>query len=401
MLTFAIDFFVMNIAYILNATILSGGATKAFLNMLEGLLPYGIHPFVVVPDDEGVTQELKAKRIPTLVVNYRSSAYPSFHTVKERLLFIPKLVARIIVNFKATKAIEAFVKRNKIDLIHSNTGIVRIGFDAAQKAGIPHIYHIREYGDLDFGIHYFPRRKSFFWQLGSPHCYSICITKDIQRYYNQQATDTSRIIYDGVFSSLKVIPTDNSKNYFLYAGRIQPAKGLDQLLLAYKRYANLNDQPLPLKVAGSNSDDAYYKRQIQFIKENELTDKVELLGECDNIALLMRQARALIIPSRNEGFGFCMPEAMQQGCLCIAHNTGGTKEQLDNALEMAGQEIALRYETVEQLAGLLSEVAYYPVSYYDDFTEKAFVVVNQLYTKENHAKKVYEFYNDILNDTNH
>ena len=92
----------MNIAYILNATVLSGGATKAFLNMLERLLTYGVHPFVVVPDDKGVTQELKARKIPTLVVNYRSSAYPSFHTAKERILFIPKLIARIIVNFKAT-----------------------------------------------------------------------------------------------------------------------------------------------------------------------------------------------------------------------------------------------------------------------------------------------------------
>ena len=391
----------MNIAYILNATVLSGGATKAFLNLLDGLLPYGIHPFVVVPDNEGVTQELKARRIPTLVVNFRSSAYPSFHTMKERLLFIPKLGARMIVNFKATKAVEAFVKRNKIDLIHSNTGIVRIGFDAALKAGIPHIYHIREYGDLDFGIHYFPRRRSFFRQLDSPHCYSICITKDIQRYNNQQGTDTSRVIYDGVFNSLDVMPTAPAKNYFLYAGRIQPAKGLDQLLLAYKHYTDLNDQSLPLKVAGSNSDDAYYKQQIQFIRENKLTGKVELLGECDNIALLMRQARALIIPSRNEGFGFCMPEAMQQGCLCIARNTGGTKEQLDNALDMTGREIALRYESTEQLAELLSEVANHPVSYYDDFTQKAFGVVNQLYTKENHAEKVYEFYNDILNDKNH
>ena len=111
----------------------------------------------------------------------------------------------------------------------------------------------------------------------------------------------------------------------------------------------------------------------------------------------MREARALIISSPFEGFGFCMPEAMQQGCLVIGRNTSGTKEQLDNALEMTGQEIALRYETTEQLAGLLSEVADNPLSHYDNYTQKAFDVVNQLYTKENHAKKVYEFYNAILN----
>ena len=386
----------MNVAYILNATVSSGGATKAFINMLEGLLPHNVHPFVVVPDYKGVTQELKARNIPTLVVNYRSSAYPTFLTMKERLLFLPKLLARIFVNYKATKAVEAFFKENRIDLVHSNTGVVRIGFDAAQKAYIPHIYHIREYGDLDFAIHYFPRKQSFYKQLNVQHSYSICITKDIQRYHHQQERPTSRVIYDGIFDSQELMPENNAKDFYLYAGRIQPAKSLDQLLLAYKCYAEQSRHPLPLKVAGSNSNNAYYKEQIRFIKDNKLTDKVELLGECDNIASLMRQARALIIPSRNEGFGFCMPEAMQQGCLCIARNTGGTKEQLDNALEMTGREIALRYENTEQLAGLLSEVANHQASAYDDYTENAFKVVNQLYTKEIHAKRVFEFYNDIL-----
>ena len=390
----------MNIVYILNATILSGGATKAFMNMLEGLLSYGINPFVVVPDDEGITQELKARKIHTLVVNYRPSTYPDFRTLKERLLFIPRLVARIILNFNATKAVEVFIKENRIDLVHSNSSVIRIGFDAAQKAKIPHIYHIREYGDLDFGYHYFPRKKSFIRQLSAEHSYSICITKDIQKYNNQQGTDTSRVIYDGVFNSQAELSEAPIKQYFLYAGRIQPAKGLDQLLLAYKQYTDLNDQPLPLKVAGSNSDDFYYKQQVQFIKDNKLMGKVELLGECDDIGLRMKQARALIIPSPNEGFGFCMPEAMQQGCLCIARNTGGTKEQLDNALDMTGCEIALRYESTEQLAELLSEVTNHPVSHYNDLTQKAFAVVNHLYTKENCAKKVHEFYNNILNDTN-
>jgi glycosyltransferase involved in cell wall biosynthesis len=390
----------MNVAYILNATIPNGGATKAFLNTLDGLLPYGIHPFVVVPDNEGVAQELKARGIPTLVVNYRPSAYPYFLTIKQRLLFIPRLVARIVVNFKATKAVAAFFKENRIDLVHSNTSVVRIGFDAAQKVGIPHIYHLREYADR-IGYYYFPTKDTFFHQLEKSNGYTICITKDIQSYYRQSNKNASRVIYDGVFFEVDTMPTSHSKDYFLYAGRIHPAKGLRELLEAYCSYIRKNNHPLHLKVAGSNGDHAYYKSQLNFIKHNGLTDYVDLLGDRDDIASLMREARALIVSSPFEGFGFCMPEAMQQGCLCIARNTGGTKEQLDNAKEMTGREIALRYETTEQLAEALSEVANHPASYYADYTETAFKVVNQLYTKETNAKKVYEFYNDILNGKNH
>ena len=66
----------------------------------------------------------------------------------------------------------------------------------------------------------------------------------------------------------------------------------------------------------------------------------------------MRQAKAIIIPSHNEGFGRCMPEAMFNGCLCIGHDTGGTKEQMDNGTEATGEDIALRYQTEDQLTDI-------------------------------------------------
>ena len=387
----------MNIAYILNATIANGGATKAFLNMLDGVMQYGVKPFVVVPDKDGVYSELQKRHIPTLVVTYRPCAYPYFNTMKQRLMFIPKMAARIIVNHKATNILTAWLKENVIDIVHSNTGVVRIGFDAARKMGIPHIYHIREYRDLDFGMNYFPTSKTFYQQLEKPNSYTICITKDIQYYHKQCGRDVSKVIYDGVLSKMPAMPVGQHKDYFLFAGRIQPAKGLRELLEAYRSYICKEGHPLKLKVAGSNGDDAYYQSQLKFVKDNGLTTFVEFLGNRNDITTLMREARALIVSSPFEGFGFSMPEAMQQGCLVIGRNTSGTKEQLDNALEMTGQEIALRYETTEQLASLLSEVANHPTSHYDNYTRTAFDIVNQLYTKENHAKKVYDYYINILN----
>jgi glycosyltransferase involved in cell wall biosynthesis len=87
---------------------------------------------------------------------------------------------------------------------------------------------------------------------------------------------------------------------------------------------------------------------------------------------------------------------MQQGCLVIGRNTSGTKEQLDNALTMTGKEIALRYETDQQLANLMTEITNHDFSFYDNYTRLAFYIVNQLYTKETNAKKIYALYNDIL-----
>ena len=110
----------------------------------------------------------------------------------------------------------------------------------------------------------------------------------------------------------------------------------------------------------------------------------------------MTQARAIVIPSRHEGFGFCMPEAMLNGCLVIANNVGGTKEQLDNGLELEGQEIALRYETVEDLTRLLLEVSSHSKEDYIPYIERAYHTVNSLYSLKRHAAEVYSFYQEIL-----
>ena len=63
---------------------------------------------------------------------------------------------------------------------------------------------------------------------------------------------------------------------------------------------------------------------------------------------------------------------------------------------MTDQEIALRYESTEQLAALLTEVDQKAPAFYDSYTRKAFDVVNKLYTKEQNAKEVYQLYCSIL-----
>jgi glycosyltransferase involved in cell wall biosynthesis len=149
-------------------------------------------------------------------------------------------------------------------------------------------------------------------------------------------------------------------------------------------------------VAGGSADEVYYRKQLRYVKENNLSDLVDFLGNRNDVAELMAQSRALIVSSPFEGFGFCMPEAMQQGCLVIARNTSGTKEQLDTALELTGQEIALRYDSADELASILKEVGTRSEEYYQGYREKAFEVVNRLYTRENNSKEVYYFYKEIL-----
>lgn len=392
----------MNIAYILNSTSRNGGATKAFKQMLSGLMQKGINPIVIVPNKNGAYKDLTEMGVPVFSTPFRTHTYPNNRTLREKALFLPRLVARLIINHMATRTVVNILHKYAIDIVHTNVGPVNIGFGAAQELGIPHIYHIREYGDLDFGLKYIPSNRHFHRQLDEiPLSYSICITKDIQAHHRQLGKPTSRIIYDGVHVKMDSIPkTKSHKDYFLFAGRIQSAKGVDTLLEAYGMYKSQTDNPFPLHLAGGIVDNFYMKKLSAIITKYGIESHVKFLGDCDNIKDLMLGARAIIISSPFEGFGLCLAEAMFLGCLTIGRNTTGTKEQYDNGLQMTGEEIGLRYNTTEELASLLMEVGTCPPEKYQPYIERAFRVVNTLYTQENNVNEIERFYQDIMASEN-
>lgn len=388
----------INIVYVLSSTTPFGGGTKSFLTLLDGMLKKGIKAYIIAPDCFGIVPELKKKGAEIIILDYRYSIYPYLHTFKDYFLFFPRLIARKWLNRKAATLLADILKDKNISLIHTNVSVIDIGFRAAKKLGIPHLWHIREYADKDFDMHYFPSKAFFRKQIKDyKKSYTVCITKDIQFHHQLELFPRSRVIYDAIFSdSLPNSLTISSKQQFLlFAGRIEPSKGLDVLLRAY----SLSGIDIPLYVAGEVSDQTYFNTQQRYIKQHGMTDKVSFLGQVSNITDLMRQAQAIIIPSRSEGFGRCMPEAMAVGCLCIGRNTGGTKEQLDNGLDISGEEIGFRFNSETQLASQLKEINILSSEHYKPYIERAYKTVCKLYSLENNQKELYKYYLDIINET--
>jgi len=386
----------MKVAYILHQTTSIGGGNKSFMEMLKGLMQKGVQPYIIMPNRDDLFHDFERMNIPTFVTTFRNNAYPDVQSWKDFLLFIPRLFARIIVNQKATNEVVQYLRDKKIDLIHTNVSVCNIGYKVARKMNLPHIYHVREYGDKDFNIHYFPSKKTLLKSLESPMSYTIFITKDIQKHFHQESKPASRVIYNGIQPRVSLLPTSENTDFFLFAGKVKPPKGLLELIIAYNRYKACVSNNLPLYVAGDTEDQAYYKKIQKFISDNHLNNDIKFLGVRKDINSLMRQAKAIIIPSWNEGFGRCMAEAMFNGCLCIGHNTGGTKEQMDNGISSTGQEIALRYNTEEQLVQLLCKVSNSDKESFLAMKERAFQTVNNLYSSEANIQSVLMFYHYIL-----
>ncbi|WP_444907911.1 glycosyltransferase family 4 protein [Microbulbifer sp. SSSA008] len=115
-------------------------------------------------------------------------------------------------------------------------------------------------------------------------------------------------------------------DYFLFVGTLEPRKNLNRLLYAFKRYINLVDNPLPLKVCGGKGWGGVEVDEI--VSELGLEGYVEVLGYVEDykLAELYRNARALLIPSLYEGFGLPIVEAFSQGTPVLTSNRGAMKE---------------------------------------------------------------------------
>jgi glycosyltransferase involved in cell wall biosynthesis len=113
---------------------------------------------------------------------------------------------------------------------------------------------------------------------------------------------------------------DEEGDYALYAGTLEPRKGIDDLLAVWGSLP----QPRPrLLLAG----DPGWRTRVDRV------DGVEVLGFVSRERLrdLYRGARVFIYPSRYEGFGIPPLEAMACGAPVIATTTGAIPEFAGNA----------------------------------------------------------------------
>jgi len=110
--------------------------------------------------------------------------------------------------------------------------------------------------------------------------------------------------------------------YLLYLGNIEPRKNIVELVKACSS-AEIRELGLPLVVAGKPAWDSE-----QSIREIESSSNVIYLGfvsEDDKIAL-MQNCTAFVFPSKYEGFGFPVLEAMAAGAPVVTSSRGSLQE---------------------------------------------------------------------------
>ena len=122
--------------------------------------------------------------------------------------------------------------------------------------------------------------------------------------------------------------------HVLFVGTLEPRKNIGGLLDAYARLVTRAPRVPDLVLAGGGATRARGAGDwLERVERPPLAGRVQRTGYLDGAALraLYRSARALVLPSLDEGFGLPALEAMTVGVPVVASNRGALPEVIGDA----------------------------------------------------------------------
>ena len=313
----------MKIAFFTHYTDLYG-ANRSLINLIDGLEKFGHQAIVFSPTQGILTELLRKKRIDNYIIPFPVSF--TQNSFNEQLIF-----HRIANTAKAIPAVVKICNIEKIELIYTNSSIFDIGFLISKIIHKPHVWHFREFGDLDYRVS--PDfGKEIFQRLVNNTNGLVFISNSLKNYY-RDIKKNSAVIYNGVISNDEL-----KQNYliwsnkrlkpilnFIIIGLIIPSKGQDQAVYAFKTVLQKYPNAI-LEIIGGG--------QIEWIKkivfDNNLEANVRILGEVSNSFQYLLKSDVTLMCSKNEAMGRVTLESMATGNPVIGYNSAATTELITN-----------------------------------------------------------------------
>jgi glycosyltransferase involved in cell wall biosynthesis len=312
------------------------GSEMALVRLLSALDRNRIEPLVVLPEEGPLRAEVEALSIPVHVLPL-AWWIPATHWSSERFL------AQLEGLEERAAALENWLVRERIDLVHTNTIVTLEGALAAARLGLPHVWHSRGLFGGGFPPEYLDDTYFFLLAVHRLASTVVCVSEGVRR---QMAEVCRRlhVIYDGFdldrFLARPVADPQAIRARYGLAetarvvacvGGIQRRKGqLDLVEAAALRALNFPDVVFVL--AGAAGDAEYLAVLQERIAALGLGDRFRLIGFEPEVRDLLAVSTALVHPSHSEGFGLAILEAMAVGLPVVATLCGGPEELIEDGV---------------------------------------------------------------------
>lgn len=312
------------------------GAPQAQRQMVEGFrknhievkitvaLPIGIHSRKEFMER---ANEYRALGCEIVCIRYGACKIPKQKNI------IGKVKAYLKWIFGLTwgvKSLASRIEMDKIDIIHSNSSREDFGAAIAEKYHKPLVWHIREFGDLDYQVLTF--RKNYIEYMNQHAALCITISNVLREHWIHKGLKAEKIktIYDGVDE--RIIPKREYASNFdrklrlVLLGSVQEAKGQDRLIEALGLIEKDSLKRLSVDIVGGCPEPDYMTQLQKRMEDLELTQTVHFLGYQVNFRERLLEYDCGLMCSRSEAFGLVTVEYMAAGLPVIAVATGANPE---------------------------------------------------------------------------
>ncbi len=389
----------MRIAFITHYTNLYG-ANRSLIDLIDGLREYDVIPHVIAPAEGDITHALCARNVSYAIMpiqwwvakrNQDSLGMGSpMRWLYRYLKWRRDTMKRLYKNIRILPALARQMKLWDIDIVYTNSSVTPIGAMAAWIIHRPHIWHLREFGDLDYGFYPDWAKRIFKYFIRSADI-RVAVSKAIQSYYlGDNKSNSTYVIYNGVASSAKFAQLYSAANSsiagqpdkpytFTLVGLIHPSKGQD---VAIKALALLiSDFPkVRLLIVGIGNTDPLKK----LASELGVEKNVEFWGHIENPYDAFLTADAVLMCSKHEAMGRVTAEAMSACRPVIGFDQAGTSELIEH-----GHTGLLYRGGAEDLADCMRQFVMNP-PWARRLGDNGWHVARQKYSVETYAKSIYE-----------
>lgn len=336
-----------NILFISHDTSLFG-ANQSLINMISSLKDKEeISVKVIFPDRGPICNKFDDLAFDYQIIKYKTEACDPGKNIKSIFFNFLRSLNKTSLNTLALKKLRRIIKSHNITIVHSNSSIIGIGEELAKLENISHVWHLREYIDLDHNMEILGGLKKYKARIQNSNNI-ICISKGIAKHF--EVEDKAFILYNAVRKEKNICLEKKKSNYFLFCGSLVKNKGIEEAILAFSSLYQFNKN-IHFLIAGSGSLE-YENFLKQLVIRQNLECNVQFLGFRKDTDELMKNALALLMCSENEALGRVTIEAMLNFCVVIGFNNAGTAEIIKDGVN--GLLYEDRAHLIENMKSIIS-----------------------------------------------
>lgn len=244
-----------------------------------------------------------------------------------------------LFNTKAVFDIEKLIVELEPDVVMTNTIVSPWAALAAHFQRVPHIWFVREYGDIDHKHVFEIGRENMMQDIGTLSSLVVTNSRTLAEHVKQYINSDKIIPLYTPFDieNLKQRSLQKTKNPFKHkdslklviTGRIAPTKGQKDAAEAVGRLTQLGHN-VELCIIGNSSDSADEDSLHKTIEKYNINKKVHLVGHKSNPMAIVKFADVGVMASRGEAFGRVTFEYMALGLPVVGADSGATPELVED-----------------------------------------------------------------------